>query len=170
GSPAVGTGPNGLDMGALVAAGASIGGVPFSTTWLTSLTLTVGGPDILAYRYRLDDGAWIEVANTAPGFPAAIALAGLANGTHHVDVITQNSAYVWQDELHPTASRAWTVNTALAPHVRINEVLASNVTALPHGTLTPDVIELYNDGQGAVTLAGMTLTDNPDVKDKFTFV
>jgi hypothetical protein len=156
-------------MGALVSAWASIAGEPFLTIWTTSLTLTVGGPDLFAYKYRLDDGAWTEVANTAPGFPAAIALTGLTNGTHHVDVLAKNSAGVWQDELQPTASKTWTVNTALAPHVRINEVLASNLLALPHGTLTPDVIELYNDGQGVVTLAGMTLTDNPAVKNKFTF-
>ena len=160
GSPAIGTGPNGLDMGALVAAGASIAGEPASTIWTAGLTLTVGGPDLFAYKYRLDDGAWIEVANTAPGLPPAIVLTGLADGTHHVDVLARNSAGVLQDESQPTVSKTWTVNAALAPHVRINEVLASNVAAVPHGALTPDVIELYNDGQGPISLAGMYLTDS----------
>ena len=58
GSPAIDTGPNGLDMGALVPAGASISGEPNLPTWLTSATLTVGGPEMFAFKYRLDDGAW----------------------------------------------------------------------------------------------------------------
>ena len=58
GSPAIGAGPNGRDMGALVPSGASISGEPDSPTWLTSATLTVGGPEIWGYKYRLDGGAW----------------------------------------------------------------------------------------------------------------
>ena len=44
GSPAIGMGPNGLDMGAFVPAGVSISGEPRSPTFHTSATLTVGGP------------------------------------------------------------------------------------------------------------------------------
>jgi hypothetical protein len=53
GSPAIGTGPNGLDMGALVPAGASISGEPVSPTTNTSATLIVGGPGIYAYKWKL---------------------------------------------------------------------------------------------------------------------
>ncbi|MBE3098266.1 MAG: lamin tail domain-containing protein [Planctomycetes bacterium] len=243
GSPAIGAGPNGVDIGGRVAQGASVSGEPVGTIYLTGATLTVGGPQVYGYRWRLDDGPWSAVAGppalpvasitssgttatvTLPGhgyangdvvsingaaqheytgdyliynvtadtfqytLPAAttspatgtitsierldalppIVLAGLANGPHHVDVIAMTSGGDWQDAAHPTASRTWTVDTAMAPHVRLSEVLAHNASAVPHGALWPDVVELYSDGHGTVDLAGMSLTDNPDVKDKFVF-
>ena len=46
GSPCIGSGPNGLDMGALVPMGASINGAPSGTTTATSAILTVAGPGI----------------------------------------------------------------------------------------------------------------------------
>ena len=58
GSPAIGTGPNGLDMGAHVPAGASISGEPATITAATAATLTVAGPGITHYRFRLNDGAF----------------------------------------------------------------------------------------------------------------
>src|SRR6185369_10618299 len=65
GSPAVGTGPNGLDIGALVPAGASLAGEPISPTPLTSASLVVGGPGITHYRYRLDTNAWSAEASVS---------------------------------------------------------------------------------------------------------
>ncbi|HON08846.1 MAG TPA: hypothetical protein PLW02_12180, partial [Verrucomicrobiota bacterium] len=41
-SPAVGIGPNGTDLGAVIPRGVSISGVPYGTSSLTSLVLTVG--------------------------------------------------------------------------------------------------------------------------------
>ena len=58
GSPCIGTGPNGLDMGALVPAGASLSGVPNGVTTNTSATIVVAGPGIYAYRWKLNDGPW----------------------------------------------------------------------------------------------------------------
>ncbi|HEV8606951.1 MAG TPA: lamin tail domain-containing protein, partial [Tepidisphaeraceae bacterium] len=56
--PAVGAGPNGMDMGAAIPEGATIGGVPLSPSRSNSATLTVGGPDIYGYKYRIDGGAF----------------------------------------------------------------------------------------------------------------
>src|SRR2546430_12752743 len=42
-------------------------------------------------------------------------------------------------------------------HVRINEVLAKNVSAVPHGISFPDMIELYNDGGQSVDLFDMSI-------------
>ena len=58
GSPALATGPNGLDMGAMVLIGASISGEPAQSTAQTSATLTVAGPGITHYKYRLNDEPW----------------------------------------------------------------------------------------------------------------
>ena len=53
-SPAINTGVNGLDMGAMVASGASISGEPPAVTYLTSATLTVDGPGITHYIITFD--------------------------------------------------------------------------------------------------------------------
>jgi hypothetical protein len=163
GSVAIDSGPNGLDMGAMVPAGASVAGEPPVTTWRNTASLTVGGPGIVAYKYKLDSGAWS--AETPIANP--IALAGLADGAHTVYVIGKNIAGVWQEESNATASRTWTVN-ASAPRIRINEVLASNVNAFVTPQGAADIIELYNDGPSPVNLQGMAITDTAGNR-KYTF-
>lgn len=163
GSPAAGTGPNGLDMGAIVPAGASISGEPVSPTPLTSATLTVGGPGITHYRYSVNGGAYGSETSVAN----PIVLTALANGPYTVRVIGKNSASVWQSANAPTVSRTWTVNMSVAG-IRINEVLARNVSAVSAAGETPDLIELYNSGSAPVVLAGMGLSD--DLAEPFKFV
>jgi hypothetical protein len=164
GSPAIGTGPNGLDMGAWAPPGASITGVPPSPTSLTSATLTVGGPGITHYKFRLDTGPYgEEIPVTAP-----IVLTNLTSGSHTVYVIGKNSAGGWQSETNPTMSRTWLVNPALSPLI-INEVLARNVAAVNHAGMFPDMIELYNGSNAVIDLTGLRLTDDPNDPNKFIF-
>jgi VCBS repeat-containing protein len=51
----------------------------------------------------------------------------------------------------------------------ISEVFANNVSAHNNAGTFPDVIELQNTGGSAVSLAGMSLTDDPLVKTKYIF-
>lgn len=124
GSPAIGTGPNGLDRGALVPGGASISGEPSGMTTNRSATLAVAGPGIYAYRWKLNGGAWSDevpltnsVLITATMFSNAvpIALNDLTNGTYTVCVIGKNSAGAWQDTNSPTISKTWMVGEAEDP-------------------------------------------------------
>ena len=105
GSPAVGNGPNGLDIGYLVPAGASVSGEPPLVTWSPQAELTVGGPAIVNYRYRLNGGAWS--ADTPVG--DAIVLGGLS-GLNSVEVVGQNSSGEWQADAESTASETWMVD------------------------------------------------------------
>ena len=118
GSPAKGTGPNGLDRGALVPAGASISGEPSSITTSNSATLKIAGPGIYAYRWKLNDGPWsaevalttnILITATMFSNAAPIVLNNLSNGTYTVYVVGKNSAGFWQSTNAPTVSRTWTV-------------------------------------------------------------
>ena len=125
GSPCLGTGPNGLDMGALVPAGASISGAPASPTTNTSATLPVSGPGIWSYKWRLNGGAWSAEVSLVPqsiwnGLPLTstmlsntppISLSNLTDGDYTVEVIGRNSAGFWQ-ETNTAASVTWTVSTA----------------------------------------------------------
>ncbi len=164
GSPALGTGPNGLNMGARVPAGASISGEPAAVTAATVATLSVGGPGITDYRYRLDSGPWSDAAPV--GTP--VQLADLPDGMHSMSVIGLNTAGVWQDEAEATQSQTWTVERSLSRLV-INEVMASNDQALEHAGTYPDAIELLNSGATAIDLSDMSLSDDPAIPRRFVF-
>ncbi|MHB1034559.1 MAG: lamin tail domain-containing protein [Pirellulales bacterium] len=164
GSPGLGSGPNGLDRGAYVPGGASIAGEPLAVSGSTSATLTVAGPGITHYKYRMNDGAY--GAETPVGTP--IQLSGLAAGSYRVDVLGKDSAGVWQSEDSPTASQLWTVDTALRL-VRINEVLALNTSTFSDDGGLPDLVELYNAGAAQIDLADMSLSDDPMAPRKFVF-
>jgi hypothetical protein len=110
-SPAIGTGPNGLDMGAFVASGASISGEPASPSDKSTATLTVNGPGVVSFRYRVNEGAYsaeLPIASMASG--RQIALSNLNDGAYTVCVIGKNSAGIWQSTNMPTVSRSWTVS------------------------------------------------------------
>ena len=158
GSPALGTGPNGLDMGAMVPAGASISGEPAVVTYLTSASLTVGGPKISDYKYRVNAGLWSGQISVA----VPITLVGLSNGDYTVEVIGLNYAGIWQEEADATASQTWTVDTSHSRLI-INEVLAHT-----HGN-DPDIIELYNDGLTPIDMSGMSISDDLNIPTKYIF-
>ena len=165
GSPAIGSGPCGLDMGTYVPAGAAICGEPDTITYHTDAMLTVGGPGITSYKYRLNNDIWSEELPV----DTPIVLNNLVNGqTYTVYVIGKNSAGVWQSKDKPTASRTWTIDTSYSK-LLINEVLANNVTTLDRGGSFPDLIELYYDGSASMSLSGMSITDTPDDPGKFVF-
>ncbi len=176
GSPAVGAGPNGRDMGGIVPPGASISGEPFSVTWRAAATLAVGGPDLHGYRYRVNNGLWssevLRPDADLPGDPKPlppIELTRLQNGrSYTVSVIGKDSAGVWQSEESPTVSGRWTVDTSYRRLV-INEVLAVNQSLFEHEGTFADMVELYYDGPTAMSLAGMSLSDDPQEPAKFVF-
>ncbi len=111
-SPAIGTGPCGLDMGAYVPSGAAICGEPEERTHRTDATLIVGGPGITHYKYRLNSETWSEERPVE----IPIELSHLLNGqSYTVYVIGKNSAGLLQSEDTPTISRTWTIDTSSAP-------------------------------------------------------
>jgi hypothetical protein len=184
GSAARGIGPNGTDCGGVIPPGVSISGNPAGTTNRTSATLTVGvdctgsgipeagfplGSGFTSYRWRLDGGTWSdETPITVP-----IELAGLANGTHSVEVIGRNDAgfdendpLLGQDAVVTTS--VWTVDDTYSRLV-IDEVLANNVSAVANGDSYPDMVELYYDGPSPLDMSGMTMTNDANDPSKFVF-
>jgi hypothetical protein len=114
-SPARKTGPNGLDMGAAVPAGASVSGEPDSVSDNSSAMLTVGGPGIAFYKFSLNspDGPWY--GDFSRETDPVIRLAGLENGgSYSVYVRGQNSAARWQANPEYAVSKSW--NVVLSPN------------------------------------------------------
>ena len=115
GSPGIGTGPNGLDIGALVPPGASISGEPSSSTTNKTATLKIAGPGIVSYQWRTNSGPWsafTALTNTFNyntnlfGTALPISLTNLAPGTYTAYVVGINSA---GQTNAATISKSWTV-------------------------------------------------------------
>ncbi|HEU0008709.1 MAG TPA: hypothetical protein VFT34_02725 [Verrucomicrobiae bacterium] len=126
-SPGVRTGPNGHDKGGVIPLGAFLTGEPSGTTYQSNATLVVGvnrtgfgmpttgwpsGCGYLAYRWRLDGGAWsAERPINSPIF-----LNSLATGPHYVEVTGKRDSGLYQDDplFGPdavvTRSRTWNVD------------------------------------------------------------
>jgi hypothetical protein len=185
GSPASGTGPNGVDKGGVIPLGASISGEPKDVTGLSAATLIVGvdrtgsgiptagfplGSGFTHYRWRLDAPSWS--AETPIASP--IELTGLAQGPHHVEVIGRNDADTYQndpvlgDDAVTTISRTWTVDASYRRLI-INEVLAVNASAVEHEGTYPGMVELYYDGAASYDLSGMSLENGATSPARFVF-
>ena len=86
---------------------AKVGNAPEGTVGITAAKLNVSGTieNAIAYKYRVDGGDWSsQVIIDQP-----IALSGLADGLHEVDVIAKDAAGNWQSDGSPTTI-SWTVD------------------------------------------------------------
>ena len=167
GSPAIGAGRFGEDLGALVSDQIFISGEPPAVTSSGNATLLVGGPGIFSYRWRLNGGAWSAALPIGEGFDPAgtvreaqIILTGLADGDYTVEVEGYNFAGARQTI--PTVSETWSVNASLPGSVRLNEILAVNSAG-------DDTIELFNPGTSSFALDGMSISDDPADPQKHLF-
>lgn len=126
GSPAVGAGPLGRDLGGVGPLGATVGGEPPARTALSNATIVVGhnrsgfgipaagfplGAGYTHYRYQLDGGPWSAEFDLA----TPLLLADLPHGPHVVEVSGRRDSGAYQDDpmYGPAAatstSRTWIV-------------------------------------------------------------
>ena len=172
GSPAVGSGINGLDMGWNIPFGASISGEPNSITRKNNAQISVYIPGISGiqdngtftteYRWRLNNQEWSEPVN----IDQMIELEQLTEGPQIVEVLGKNSAGKWQE--NPTRSKTWVVNNN-ASRLVINEILADNQGSFNHEGTFPDYIELWNDSDFTKVLSGMVISQDNDISSGFQF-
>jgi len=143
---------------------ATLSGVPTGPTNQTAATLSVGGLDVVTYRYRLAEGDYSAAAPAA----TPITLIGLADGVHTVRVVGSDAVGNEQPESAATAA-TWTVDT-LPPTATVSGV-PTGVTNQRDATLTvrgADVVRYrYRLGGGAYSAATavatpVTLTNLPD--------
>ncbi len=85
---------------------ATLENLPQNPTIDTSVNITVAGSQVVAYRYRINNGAWIPTSSEIiKDFP--ISISGLTPGNYVIDVIARDLAGNWQQT--PT-SYSWTIN------------------------------------------------------------
>jgi hypothetical protein len=176
-SLARGTAPGGIDYGASIAEWAYVLGGPSGTVAQTSASFTIGGPGIVAYKWRIDGGAWSASVQIGAGgvLPRAtptirhstLNVTNLAAGAHTLEVLGQDMAGNWQDadpartiEGLPQAtatSRTWIVDTTL-PLITLSEVYGETDPQTP--TAPQQLVELKNNGATEVSLDGWSLSDS----------
>lgn len=131
GSPAIGAGPNGLDMGALVPSGASISA---SGSIGTDMTLRVAGPGVVAFRWKLNNGAWSPEVPLTNSFQITtnyfnptnglVRLNDLPNGAYTFYAMGKNSAGFYQPT-NSAASYSWTIQPE---QLRVDRITKSGDT------------------------------------------
>jgi len=166
GSPALGAGPHGLDLGGVVPFGVALRGAPTGTVTTTSVTVHVGvnrsggaipesdwpaGAGYTHYRWRLDTNAWsAEKIISEP-----IMLTNLADGPHTLEVIGKNDAGMYQNDpdLGSNArvtTAHWTVQ-AVPPAPRITAIETAGTNVLLRFTAAAGqgyAVEFVGDLQG----------------------
>jgi hypothetical protein len=144
GSPAIGAGPNGRDLGGVVPRWASISGEPGDTS-TTNAKLTVGfnrsgngipsagwplGSGYTHYRWRLDGGAWSAETPIA----APLSLTNLTAGPHYVEVSGKLDSGLYQTDplfgelAAATLSRTWRV--IVPPVIEAISLTSSNAVLI----------------------------------------
>ncbi len=155
GSPGIAAGLQSLDMGAFIPSGIIFTSTPLAQTYLSDAVFTLAAPGMTYYKYRLDGGSW------SSEFPLEqdINLTGLSDTNHTLEVIGKTSANLWQTPAQATVWN-WTVDSSQVK-ILINEIYANSFDS--------DWIELYNAGNIAVNLNGMSITDSADDPEKYVF-
>ncbi len=161
-SPVLGLGPLGLDPGAFVLPGLAVKGLPWTSLPSTDLNLDLGGPGVIAYRYRLDGGEWSET------FPVSesLELNGLQEGVHQLEWLDQNTAGQWRSEENPIRSPEWEVASSASP-IRLSEVYAAKVPWDANESRKWEFIEIVNLGNRVHLLKDYSLSD--DLNDPFKY-
>jgi len=106
---------------------ATIPNHPADPTNVTNATFTVGGADVVAYRYRLDGAAWSASEVAASD---ATTFAAVGEGVHTFEVIGRDLAGNWQKDVSPT-TYTWIID--ISPHAAVlsgTPAAETNATAI----------------------------------------
>jgi len=129
-----------------------LGGAPVSPTPNRNTALTIWGPGLSHYRFRLDGGNFGEPKPIAE----PVILAVKTEGQHTLEFLGRDAAGEWTPSPH---TLSWFVSDEASP------LLISEVKAVDG-----DWVEIHNRSQFSVNLSGMSLTDDPDTPAKFVFL
>lgn len=92
--------------GVLEQAMATLANTPTRRTSVRTYNVTVGGIGVLYYKYKVDDGAWIEKTSITEPLEFFVE----AEGVHTLRVVGEDSIGSWQDAADPTICK-WVVDT-----------------------------------------------------------
>jgi len=138
-SPAIASGPAGLDKGGVIPIGAPVYGEPTGTVTNRDASIHVGfnrtgfdmpttgwpeGMGYTHYKWRLDGGTWsVETPIATP-----IQLTDLSDGAHYVEVTGKRDSGLYQDDplfgedAVVTRSKTWTVQNSESAPLKIDSI------------------------------------------------
>lgn len=131
---------------------ATLTNTPTNPTSATTTDITVGGEDVVAYKYKLDSGSWIE--NT---IETHIQLSGLTETSHTLSVIGKDSAGNWKPENEAT-TYTWIVNNSFVTNGLYVHYDISNPTSYPQTGTT--VYDLSGRAKNATLYNGVAYDSN----------
>ncbi len=127
-------------------------------------SVTVAGEGVVAYRWRLDDGAFSEPAP----IETPIALERLVAGPHRLEVLGVDAAGRSQPEAEPT-EHAWTVDLAWVEHAAVNGATTMDLTvALNFTGRVRYVVANVDFDSNAFTLDAIVADAHLDIAEPFT--
>jgi hypothetical protein len=115
---------------------ATLSGAPTGVVNYKTTDITVAGPNVVAFKYKLDSGDW----NGEMPVSSHITFGGLNDGEHTLSVIGKDAAGNWQAEAL-AATAAWTVCTT-GP--------IATVSGLPVGVVDYNTTDITVGGDGVV--------------------
>lgn len=110
---------------------ATFSNAPANPTNLQSMDITVGGTNIVSYKYKIDSGTWGSEIDIA----THISRVGLAAGTHTVYAAAKNAAGTWQDTLG-ASEYTWTID--ITPP-SASDITLTNLPANPTNSTDADI-------------------------------
>ena len=130
---------------------ASISRIPStSSTNLTDATLTVGGEDVVGYKYKVDGGSY----STEKTIGLQISLSGLSEGSHTVYVTGKDMAENWQTEASATTT-TWTITI---PSTTTSTTSSTTSTTTSSTTTTTTIPETTTSTTTSSTSTSSTTT------------
>jgi len=140
---------------------ATISGTPSSPTNSTDATLTVSGNDVVAYKYKLNDGNYSDETDLA----IQITLSALFDGTYTVFVIGKDTAGKWQEEINAT-STTWIVDTvAPTAGITIGPLVYTNINSTTIIVGGDDVIQYKYKLDDGIYGDAILVTDEISLND-----
>jgi hypothetical protein len=110
---------------------AVLSNTPANPTNLQSMDITVGGTNIVSYKYRIDGGTWSSEIDIV----THISRVGMTAGNHTVSAVGKNAAGTWQDIISST-DYTWIIDIS-APTA--SDITFSNLPANPTNSTSADV-------------------------------
>ena len=123
---------------------ASVIGAPPSPTNMQTASLRVGGTDVVAYRYQLDQGSY----SGETAVMVNIELSRLSEGAHTLRVIGRDSAGNWQSETYPTVVN-WVVDVTAPLFTEISTLQGGSFA----GKNELNIAGMIHDAQGTPSLS-----------------
>lgn len=106
----------------IIAPVATLSGTPSNPTNSTGVDITVGGSQIVSYKYNLDSLGYSSETLIATNITAS----GLTEGTHTLSVIGKDENGNWQEEVNATEF-SWEIDLT-PPTISVNEQLTNDKT------------------------------------------